>query len=480
MKKSKNNHQQTSLNYSNKLLLKLFIPVILCLVLSSFSSKPDPQIILINIDNGTSTQASWKERRELAEIIDKLAVAKPRAIVVTYPCIGYTSIGADRALIKAVKNAGCVYFSLPLWGVMYSHAKGIGHVQLKQAKKTVSILSSIIYENKVFPALSVLLSKEISGREVKTDFYFKRKSGLEFEEYAPDFIANLKDNAFKDKICFIGDKESNCLQAEAFYALASFEEEIAVSRNMFLYYLVFAALIAGLFLAVFLVIKKSLKKDRFLQKKGRLSFGKAALLLRNNHSSIFDSRIWPDGNIWLWMGDPSPNNGRHSSFDLEKFFSSFKEPLGAREAIIRLNNDLHEADSQSFINLILLNINPQNCVINFSNAGFEPPLIFRNSTKEFNEFTHSTQPLGIGKSVDFDEQKIALDKSDILFLFNSGIVKSRDTDGRFIDLEQLKYMITQNCSLPAQKLAERVLRVILDFNASRPSQDMIFLAIKAN
>ncbi|MCM8779995.1 MAG: SpoIIE family protein phosphatase [Candidatus Omnitrophica bacterium] len=463
----------------SNLFFKFFILVFLCLALPSFSKKSAAQILLINIESDTVIQPSWKERRALAEIIEKLAVAKPRAIIVTYPCVGYTSIGADQALIKAVKDAGCVYFSLPLWDAMYAYAAGIGHVQLRQRKNTVSILSSIIYEEKLFPALSVLLNEEISGRKIDSDFYFKRKPGIKFEEYTSDKIASLKADAFKDKICFIGERESNCLQAEAFYALAS-EEAVAISRNIFLYYLVFAALVSGLLAAGFLLVKKAFKKDKLPLKKGRLNFGKAMVLSKNRQRSIFDFRVWPDGDIWLWMADSNPNNGRRVGEEISKFFYSFKEPLGAREALIRLNNHLERAGGSSFINLILLNIDPRGCVINFSNAGFEPPLIFRNSTKEFNEFKHSTHPLGIGKSIDFDEQKITLDKSDILFLFNSGIVKSRDTDGRFIAPEQLKYMITQNSSLPAQKLSGKILRVILDFNASRPEQDMIFLAIKAN
>ena len=112
MKKSKNNHPLTSLTFLSKslsckknqinsflgssIVFRLVLIIIILLSVSAFSLRKDPHFVLINIES--ESLSSWKDRRLLADIINKVEASKPKAIVVTFPCVGFTSQGADREL----------------------------------------------------------------------------------------------------------------------------------------------------------------------------------------------------------------------------------------------------------------------------------------------------------------------------------------------------------------------------------------------
>jgi len=471
-----------SLLISRSYLVKFLILAFLIFFLCAFSAKDGSQIVLINTDNKKTDSAPWQERRELAEIIQNISFDGPGAIVVTLPYLGYTSQGADLLLIKAVKEAGCVYFSYPAWGVLHSYARGIGHINFIEEKGTVFIKKNIAYENKNYPALSAFLSKEIFHKSLAKYFSFHLANAPKFRQYSFKDVFRLKGKGeFKGNICFVGDEKTNILQAAALYNIIS--EGVPITNNRKLLYYFAIAFLSAACIGLIYAARIRIRKKQIIKlpyKFGKLSFGRSFYLSKAKLTGIFDLRAWPDGRIWLWMGDYGPVRNVSRDLGLKKFFYGFKEAIGSREAMIRLNDELYENKNYSFINLIFMEINPKAGIINFCNAAFERPLLFINATKEFREFDNATEPLGIRKNTDIDEEVLTLDKSDILLLFNSGIVKSQDKEGRFIDLEQLKYIITQNSQLSAQALAEKILRVTLDFNSARPSEDMFFLAIKAS
>ncbi|MDD5045019.1 MAG: PP2C family protein-serine/threonine phosphatase [Candidatus Omnitrophica bacterium] len=471
----KNRRPLISLTFSAKIFLSAFLILVLC----GFSGKDALEIVLINLKKAESGDPAWKERRLLAEIIQNIALDNPKAIVVTIPCTGYTSVGADRLLINTVKNAGSVYFILPSWDALYGYAKGIAHADLIEEKKLIFVKEKVSVGNKDYPALCALLAKELFNRDLKSDFSFDVGAIPKFKQYSAGDVFNLKGkDEFKDKVCFVGNRKANILQAGALYGIISGQASVE-NESRYLYYFIALLFVVCCVFIAYALLRHIRKKHliRLPQKAGRLCFGKSYYLTKFRLSGIFDFMTWPDGRIWLWMGDfDSPD----SPFDLKNFFHTFKEPLGSREVMIRLNKELYDDGNHAFTNLIFMDIRPQEGRIIFSNAGFEVPLFFVNSNKEFHQLHEPGEPLGVRRDLDFDEQEIILDRSDILFLFNSGAVKSRNRDGRFIDLEQLKYVITQNSQLPASLLAEKTLRLILSFNAGKPSEDMLFLTIKAD
>ncbi len=459
-------------------LVKTFIAAFLFIFLYAFVGAVSPRIVLINFDEASASGFPWQERRLLAEIIKCIAADKPKAIVVTLPCRGFTSAGADRMLLNAVKEAGCVYFGLSAWDALRGYAKGIGHLNFTREKDKILIENILRYENSDYPALSILLLKEFFDKTPPSKFSFRTSETPVFKEYRIKDVYHLKNKGlFKDKICFLGNRKLNILQAAAVYALISGNLEKTKKTN----HIVVACLLAGFLAITFALILrfKKIVRSRLPHKLGRLSFGESRFSAESNLCSLIGHKLWMDNRLWLWMADCSSASKKIKLF-IGNFFESYKQTTGTREVMIRLNSEICKDRDNSFVNFIIMEIEPEKGIVTFSKAGFESPLLFVYSTKEFRDFPEDEQPLGLRRNADFNEQKIILEKSDILFLFNSGIVGSRDREGRFIDLEQLKYIITQNSALSTHQLTRKILRVILDFNRGRPGADMMFLAIKAD
>ncbi|HMS21249.1 CHASE2 domain-containing protein [uncultured Sphingorhabdus sp.] len=116
--------------------------------LSSISRpKPDNKILLINIDEASLARVGkWPWNRNIhAQLIDKLASAGPRTILLDVLMSEASSAADDRALVEAMQKSGAVYLPLnfhspgsdgkaydteyPL-SVLDAAAKGVGHVNI--------------------------------------------------------------------------------------------------------------------------------------------------------------------------------------------------------------------------------------------------------------------------------------------------------------------------------------------------------------
>lgn len=452
-----------------------------------FSHANPQDIAIINIDDQPATSWQWQQRRMLARLIKAVADAKPRAIAVTLPCDTYTSVGADVSLINAVKDAGGAYFVMPLWDKLYTYAKGIGNAEYEKEKSAIAISASKKIKGRDYPALSFLLARDFFKASAKQSVSFRLDtSDRIFECTSEDIVSGKGSDFLKDKICFVGRSDANRVQASALAALVYPEVSIAVLPwRAILAVISIILLAAGLVLAgrthrLVVAFSKHNGLAALPKASGLMSFGVSHYLVKNHRGTIFDARNWPAGRHWIWMGDfaVGAHYSRHAE-TVKKFFHGLTDGFGPREAMIQLNNRLFKDNGSTFTNLIHVDIDAQSRSVNFSNAGFESPLLYSGATREFRDFPDVSTPLGIKTDILVDEHKLILENSDIFLLFNSGIVKSRNRDGRFIDVDQLKFLVEENRHLSAKQLSDKILKVILDFNHGRPSADMIFAVIKA-
>lgn len=474
----------------------LLVPLII-LFLSSFKSNRPSEIVLINTDAQYSAKLGWQKRRTLSLLIEKLPLSK--AIAVTSPCIGYTSPGADQALLNVVKKSGNVYFGLPLWDAMYPFAKGIGHVEINKEGSFISIPRSFIYEAKEYAPLCLILAKDYFNKVRNDKVAFNLPKALPFEEYNIDEVIEYKSpGIFKDKILFVGDRVQNLAQAAALYYMVYGFGPANTSRIFASYIFLISAILC---IALIIYAVKRPKINRSLPlRSGGLSFGVSGYKAGGVTTSILDTKTWAQGgHYWLWLADfnAAKEHKKTHMNNIRQLFYQLNNGFGPREAVIRLNDFLYRHKNNSFTplenstvsqksfltgftNLLFLDVRPDERRLRFSNAGFESPLLFINSTKEFRKFPDVSPPLGIKSDIIVDEHEIKMEKSDILVLFNSGVVGLRDNEGRLMDLEQLKFLITQNYQSTSRHLADRIIQVILNFSPHKPNMDMLVVAIKAN
>jgi len=467
---------------SLKALKFFYIWLFLILFLFCATTAFALEIVTINIDKKEENILwPWQERRSLAQIIQLLSQAKAKAIVLTLPTSSFTSPGADRQFLHTLSQAGNVYLAQPVLPSALNFAKASGHVYYKIEKGQVFIPQT--YQGLI--SLVSLLAKDL-GKDKKGDLRFRYSKNYPTKDYfLKDVLGDASGLDLKEKICFVGDSETNFIQAQALCNILFCEKDTEKRIILGYFLLIFLGILSFLIIyyvrnhAAVLYFRTQQGLVKIPKESGRLSFGVSQFFSKNPYT-LFLFKQWPEGHLWMCMGDFYSQRQKESAYlkTIEAIFSQLNEGFGPREILLRLNTELCKIKDNSFANLIHLDIQSYKGTLSFANAGFESPILFKNQSKEFRDFSDIGIPLGLKQDFLLIEQELVLEKEDILFLFNSGLVKSRNRQGELIDIEQLKFLITQNSSLPSQQLAEKVLKTILDFNFVKPGLDIFFLVLK--
>ncbi|MCX8028667.1 MAG: SpoIIE family protein phosphatase [Brevinematales bacterium] len=110
-------------------------------------------------------------------------------------------------------------------------------------------------------------------------------------------------------------------------------------------------------------------------------------------------------------------------------------------------------------------------ILNFSNAGHGPLLLFRNKSKEFELLDTEGMPVGIMPGVEYGQDFVILDKGDIGVLYTDGITEAMNDVHDLYGLERLKDVVYKNHELTAKEITEKVLEDVNKFVAGAPQHD---------
>lgn len=110
-------------------------------------------------------------------------------------------------------------------------------------------------------------------------------------------------------------------------------------------------------------------------------------------------------------------------------------------------------------------------ILNYSNAGHGPLLLFRNKTKEFELLDTEGMPVGIMPGVEYGQDFVILDKGDIGVLYTDGITEAMNNNHDLYGLERLQNVIFKNHELSSKEIGEKVLEDVNAFVAGAPQHD---------
>ncbi|MCX8096039.1 MAG: SpoIIE family protein phosphatase [Spirochaetes bacterium] len=110
-------------------------------------------------------------------------------------------------------------------------------------------------------------------------------------------------------------------------------------------------------------------------------------------------------------------------------------------------------------------------ILNFSNAGHGPLLLYRSKSREFELLDTEGMPVGIMPGVDYGQDFVVLDKGDIGVLYTDGITEAMNNAHDLYGLDRLKEVIFKNHELSAKELCDKVLEDVNKFVAGAPQHD---------
>lgn len=158
---------------------------------------------------------------------------------------------------------------------------------------------------------------------------------------------------------------------------------------------------------------------------------------------FYDFVTLRDGRMALVIGDvcgigpAAANDAALSRYTLRSLAARESDP----GALLRAMNDLILAQSSNerFVRMLLGVLDPERAVLEYSNAGHVPPVLYRSSRAEVEWLGEGGLPLGVEDGVDYKVARIELEPGDMLVFYTDGLTEAPRHgrpfgQGKFADL----------------------------------------------
>jgi sigma-B regulation protein RsbU (phosphoserine phosphatase) len=178
---------------------------------------------------------------------------------------------------------------------------------------------------------------------------------------------------------------------------------------------------------------------------------------------LFDLAAIDGHTLGLVVGDVSGKGAGAAimmSLVLAGFRAYKKSRLAVCEVVARLNNLLEESVSDGrYATLFYALISTKKKQITFTNAGHNPPYLFR-ANGEIEELTDGGIILGYLANQIFKQKTISFSKGDILLTYTDGITEALSLDDKEFGEERLKHVVIENSNLSCHDLKNKILREV--------------------
>jgi hypothetical protein len=120
----------------------------------------------------------------------------------------------------------------------------------------------------------------------------------------------------------------------------------------------------------------------------------------------------------------------------------------------------------------------RNSCLNFSNAGHEFPMLVRSSGVE--ELLDGAGPaLGIRFKYEYEERSITLERNDALLLLTDGVTEAQDSDGFFLNREEIWRIFRTALNSPtSKKTVSEIEESLFNYIGSGKSDDITMLLLR--
>ena len=189
---------------------------------------------------------------------------------------------------------------------------------------------------------------------------------------------------------------------------------------------------------------------------------------------LFDIAGIDDETLGLVIGDVSGKGAGAAimmSLVLAGFRAYKKSHLAVCEIVARLNNLLEESVSDGrYATLFYALISTKSNQITFSNAGHNPPYLFRVNG-EIEELAEGGIVLGFIANQTYKQKTVPFNKGELLLTYTDGITEALNKDGEEFGEERLKHVVQENASLSSVDLRNKILSEVDNHTKSEVISD---------
>jgi len=145
---------------------------------------------------------------------------------------------------------------------------------------------------------------------------------------------------------------------------------------------------------------------------------------------------------------------------------------------------LHNVHLTTFVTLFLARFDPARRTLTYSNAGHNPPLLYRSQVNG-GESLASLAPTGaaIGLIEEFEPggETVTLAQGDLLLLYTDGVTEAINPAEEQFGVERLAAVVRQEAGAPARMVVQVVRQALQEFIGSQPlADDTTIVVVKVN
>jgi len=198
---------------------------------------------------------------------------------------------------------------------------------------------------------------------------------------------------------------------------------------------------------------------------------------------LFDLVAVDDQLLGLVIGDVSGKGAAAAimmSLVLAGFRAYKKSHLAVCEIVARLNNLLEESVSDGkFATLFYCLISTKDNIITYTNAGHNPPMIFRTDGS-IDTLTIGGIVLGYLQNEVYKQTTLPFKNGDLLLCYTDGITEALNSDGEEFGEQRLQQVVQKNIHLSSYDLRNAILQEVNQFTEREDelSDDRTLLIVK--
>lgn len=165
---------------------------------------------------------------------------------------------------------------------------------------------------------------------------------------------------------------------------------------------------------------------------------------------------------------------------LKAVFHETAPHIGETDALLSKMNErlLRLIPEGSFAATTVARLDPENSVVELSNAGLPYPFVLRASTRSVDEVMLGGVPLGLnvnGGFQEYDTCKVKLAPGDVLLIASDGIGSIEGDDGQCFEDLRLPRALSRLAGFSGEMVIESLVADALEFSNGRPFPDDVNL-----
>ena len=187
-----------------------------------------------------------------------------------------------------------------------------------------------------------------------------------------------------------------------------------------------------------------------------------------------------DGQTLIALGDVS-GKGTAAALLMSSLHASIHAQVAAKTSLYEMVKSVNlylaeNTPSNRFITLFIAELDPNTGILNYINAGHNPPLVGRaDGTVE--QLASGGFPLGIMPMAEYEVGQLELQAGEALIIYSDGVSEAVNQKDEEFGMERLTEVIRKNLKASASGIRDKVESALSSFTQTTPANDDITLVI---